>query len=112
MKKVLIATFVATFLFWSCDTDNLESQIPQEEQQRVDLGVDSGELSRIAANTTGRQCHSMNVLARQLEENPGMLQRMQNIESHTRLFEKNLMEQEMEMGTEMVAETQIQIQII
>jgi len=88
MKKVLIATFVATFLFWSCDTDNLESQIPQEEQQRVDLGVDPGELDRIAENTTGRQCHSMNVLARQLQENPGMLQRMQNIETHTRNFKK------------------------
>jgi len=88
MKKVLIATFVATFLFWSCDTDNLENQIPQEEQQKVDLGVDSEELSRIAANTAGRQCHSMNVLLRQLKENPGMLQRMQNIESHTRIFEK------------------------
>ncbi len=87
MKKVLIAIFVATFLFWSCDTDNLESQIPQEEQN-VDLGVDASELDRIAENTTDRQCHSMNVLARQLQENPGMLQRMQNIETHTRNFKK------------------------
>ncbi|NQY28302.1 MAG: zinc metalloprotease, partial [Flavobacteriaceae bacterium] len=88
MKKVLGVIFAVTFLFWSCDTDNLETQIPQEEQQKVDLGVDSGELSRIAENTAGRQCHSMNVLARQLKENPGMLQRMQNIETHTRNFEK------------------------
>jgi len=87
MKRVLIATFVATFLFWSCDTDNLESQIPQEEQ-RVDLGVDPGELDRMAENTDGRQCHSMNVLARQLQEDPGMLQRIQNIEAHTRNFKK------------------------
>ena len=88
MKKVLIATFVATFLFWSCDTDNLENQIPQEEQQRVDLSVDPSELDRMSDNTVGRQCHSMNVLARQLQENPGMLQRMQNIETHTRNFKK------------------------
>ena len=88
MKKVLIATFVAAFLFWSCDTDNLESQIPQEEQQKVDLGVDPNELDRMAENTEGRQCHSMNVLARQLQENSGMLQRMQNIETHTRNFKK------------------------
>jgi len=87
MKKVLIATFVATFLFWSCDTDNLENQIPQEEQ-KVDLGVDSSELDRIAENTTGRQCHSMNVLARQLQENPGLLQRMQEIEARTNIFAK------------------------
>jgi len=88
MKKVLIATFVATFLFWSCDTDNLENQIPQEEQQRVDLGVDAGELDRMAENTTSRQCHSMNVLARQLQENPGMLQRMEEIEARTNIFAK------------------------
>jgi len=87
MKRVLIATFVYTFLFWSCDTDNLEYQIPQEEQ-RVDLGVDPSELDRMAENTVGRQCHSMNVLARQLKENSGMLKRIQNIESHTRIFEK------------------------
>jgi len=87
MKKVLIATFVATFLFWSCDTDNLENQVPQEEQ-KVDLGVDASELDRIAENTTGRQCHSMNVLARQLQENPGLLQRMQEIEARTNIFAK------------------------
>lgn len=88
MKKVFMATLVATFLFWSCDTDNLENQTPQEEQKTVDLGVDSAELDRMEANTTGRQCHSMNVLARQLKEDPGMLQRMQRIESHTSIYGK------------------------
>ncbi|KAJ1463622.1 hypothetical protein T484DRAFT_1758692, partial [Baffinella frigidus] len=67
---------------------NLDSQIPQEEEQKVDLGVDPAELDRMAENTGGRQCHSMNVLARQLQENSGMLQRMQNIETHTRNFKK------------------------
>ncbi|NQY29640.1 MAG: zinc metalloprotease [Flavobacteriaceae bacterium] len=87
MRKVLGVIFAATFLFWSCDTDSLENQIPQEEQN-VDLSVDANELVRIAENTVGRQCHSMNVLERQLRENPGLLQRMQNIESHTINFEK------------------------
>ena len=88
MKKVLIATFVVSFLFWSCDTDNLENQTLQEEELSVDLTVDPGELSRISENSDGRQCHSMNVLARQLQENPGMLHRMQTIETHTRNFKK------------------------
>ena len=88
MKKVLIATFVVMVSFWSCDTDSVESETPQEEQLHQDLGVDLEELSRISEHGVGRQCHSMNVLARQLNDNPGMLQRMQNIELHTRNFKK------------------------
>jgi len=88
MKKVWIIAFLATFLIWSCDTDNLENPLNQDDLQRVELGVDAEELSRIAANNQGKVCHSMNVLARQLEENSGMLQRMQNIEAHTRNFKK------------------------
>lgn len=84
MKKFWIATFVAASLLWSCDTDSTENQVDQE--QRVELGVDAMELERIAANTHGRKCHSMNVLARQLEENPGLLQRMQAIETHGKSF--------------------------
>ena len=82
---------IAAFVM-SCD-DNNENAIPQQEistAQEIDmsnfyLNTEDDELSRSASSkNSSKNCSSMEVLNRQLKENPGLYNRMYKAELHTR----------------------------
>ncbi|TCK67958.1 pregnancy-associated plasma protein-A [Winogradskyella wandonensis] len=91
MKKTILGLAAMALLFTGCndDSNNLE-----QEQSKVDMSdfylytdaTDNGSTSRVA---NGKTCASMEVLNRQLNENPGLYQRMYDIELNSRQFMAN-----------------------
>ncbi|MFI1772883.1 zinc metalloprotease [Thalassobellus citreus] len=90
MKKLLLSMAAVALLFTACNDE--KSEIVQE--QAVDMSdfyvfTDSSEdLSSKSANSkkTYKTCYSMEVLNRQLKENPGLEKKMYDIEYKTRKF--------------------------
>tara|TARA_R110001632_G_scaffold47202_6_gene119607 strand:- start:6028 stop:7095 length:1068 start_codon:yes stop_codon:yes gene_type:complete len=86
MRKIYALLFVATALFIGCQEDTTDVNL--ETQSEIDMSnfylhtEESGE----SKNGTGKQCHSMDILNRQLEENPGLYKKMYNIEYASRAF--------------------------
>lgn len=84
MYSLLVA---AAFLV-GCQENS--SDIPQTEQTKIDMSDfylftdDASETARQVQE--GRQCHSMQVLNRQLEENPGLYKKMYDVEYASRKF--------------------------
>lgn len=89
MKKYLLALSVSLAFFTACDDQNKEI-ISEKPTQQVDVDMSDfytytyDEAAERTAN--GAKCHSMRVLNRQLEENPGLHQKMYNIERNARRF--------------------------
>ncbi|MDO1502033.1 zinc metalloprotease [Winogradskyella maritima] len=89
MKKSLLGMAVMALLFTGCNNDNNELQ---EEQAKVDMSDfylyteagENGSTSRAAVS--GKNCASMDVLNRQLNENPGLYKKMFEIEEQSRRF--------------------------
>ncbi len=90
MKKLLLSMAAVALLFTACDDE--KNEIVQE--QIVDMSdfyvfTDFNEdLSSKSTNSkkTYKTCYSMEVLNRQLKENPGLEKKMYNIEYKTRKF--------------------------
>jgi len=89
MKKSLFAFAIAAALFTSCSED--QNQTQDQDLQQIDMSdfyaytdpIDNGTASR-AAND--KSCSSMEVLNRQLNENPGLYKKMYDIEKQSRRF--------------------------
>ncbi|MFP4844440.1 M43 family zinc metalloprotease [Winogradskyella sp. PE311] len=88
MKKSIFCLAVIALLFTGCNKDQSQDEI---QEQNIDMSdfyvytdpVESGTADRVANN---KNCSSMEVLNRQLNDNPGLYQRMYNAELHTRRF--------------------------
>jgi len=89
MKKAFIALASIAILFsTSCSNDQKEPVQDQNinmDDWYVYTNADIDETSRMAENN-GKSCHSMVALNRLLNENPGLEQKMYNIEYNTRAF--------------------------
>jgi hypothetical protein len=91
MKKTILGMAVLALFFTSCNDDNVSLE---QEQAKVDMSdfylytnpTEDGSTTRVA---NGKNCASMEVLNRQLNENPGLYQRMFNIEKNSRQFIAN-----------------------
>lgn len=92
MKKIYALVLIATALLISCE-ENLNENVlePQESSsaQQIDMSdfyVQTDPIENYASrsNSNSQKCQSMNVLNRQLKENPGLYHKMYNIELHTR----------------------------
>ncbi|MCA0131167.1 zinc metalloprotease [Winogradskyella alexanderae] len=92
MKKSLLGLVLFSALFIACSEDSNQLQ---EQQTTVDMSdfylytdaIEAGTLDRVA---NGKNCTTMEVLNRQLNENPGLYQAMYNIEERSRRFTNNL----------------------
>ena len=85
MKKVFLSLLLATGVFIGCQ-ENSEPAL--EQQVTIDMSDfyahTEEEVDITSKGTNGRQCHSMAVLNRQLNENPGLYKKMYDIEHATR----------------------------
>lgn len=86
MKKVFLGMAALAMIFTSCNKDE-ETQ--SQEQEKVDMSdfvvytdADSDEASRVADGS--KSCYSMVNLNRLLNEDPGLYQKMYDIEYNTR----------------------------
>ena len=92
MKKSLLGMAVMALLFTGCNNDQNDLE---QEQAKVDMSDfylytdanDSNNENARVANV--KNCASMAVLNRQLQENPGLYQKMYNIEETSRRFMTN-----------------------
>ncbi|WP_400075536.1 zinc metalloprotease [Winogradskyella sp. R77965] len=87
MKKSILGLAIVAALFTSCSDDQDKTQ---DQQSKVDMSdffvyTDPNE-SDISKSLNAKSCNSMQVLNRQLNENPGLYQKMYNAELHTRRF--------------------------
>ena len=87
MRKVLLGLLVVAGTFVGCQEN--ASEIPNEEQSKVDMSnfylhTDDSEFK--SSNSDDKVCHSMDVLNRQLKENPGLYKKMYNVEYASRKF--------------------------
>lgn len=91
MKKLVLSLAVLGLLFTSCNDDSsLETEQQNLQQPEVDMSDfalhvedDSEEFAR---SNNGKICYSMQVLARQLEENPSLYNKMFTVEKNSRAF--------------------------
>lgn len=91
MRKLIFSMVVLALAITACqDTSN--DITPTQENISIDLSdffvyTDDNNLSaKGSSNSQGDKCYSMKVLNRQLKENPGLENKMFNIEKHTRTF--------------------------
>ena len=89
MKKLILGLCALTLLVIACQDDSNDSVIQEEFSQiEVDMSdfyvkTDPEEFSK-SNQEDQRKCHSMKVLNEKLKQNPGLEQKMYNIEKHTR----------------------------
>ncbi|MBT8178983.1 MAG: zinc metalloprotease, partial [Eudoraea sp.] len=90
MKKVLLLAAFAALILVSCEKDANETVLPEAQEIQVDMSdffVYTDEIDNTAAKgPQGKTCATMRVLNEKLRANPGLEQRMYNIEKHTRTF--------------------------
>ncbi|GAA0194907.1 hypothetical protein GCM10009122_58790 [Fulvivirga kasyanovii] len=91
MKRHLLALAAGLVLFTSCEDESrvISEEVNQDQQVNVDMSdfytytFDEAD-GRSALG--GKSCYSMKVLNQKLEADPGLHQRMYNIEKHVRQF--------------------------
>ena len=87
MKK-LIFSFAALALALVACQPSSDEVVPNQEVSTVDMSdfyvYTSTDSEKLSSDAKGDKCQSMKVLNRQLKENPGLENRMFNIEKHTR----------------------------
>ncbi|MFC7358553.1 zinc metalloprotease [Jejudonia soesokkakensis] len=81
MRKLIMYASLAALTFTACEND------PQEEnlENQIDMSDFRLTIEETPSAEQGRQCHSMEVLNRQISENPELIQRMYEIEEFTRI---------------------------
>lgn len=87
MKRILLSLAAGAVMFAAC---NNESETIRKQEIKVDMSdfyayTDSPE-NLYGREAGGKNCVSMAVLNRQLDENPGLYQKLYNAEQHTRKF--------------------------
>lgn len=87
MKKFLLGLAVIAALFTGCSDDESQDQQSKVDMSDFYLYTDSNGLDKTASTATNdKSCNSMEVLNRQLNENPSLYQQMYNAELHSRRF--------------------------
>lgn len=92
MKKLILGLAALLLLVLSCQDDAETNSIDMHEQSTdVDMSdfyVYTDDFAEVVTKSSGkkRNCHSMKVLNEKLKQNPGLEQKMYNIEKHTRSF--------------------------
>ncbi|MCX2743735.1 zinc metalloprotease [Mangrovivirga sp. M17] len=89
MRKVLLLLFVTGFIFTACNDETPNIVADQDEQVSVDMSdfyLYTNADDEAARTNGGKSCHTMKVLNRQLSENPGLYNRMYNVEKQVRQF--------------------------
>ncbi|WP_420379232.1 zinc metalloprotease [Gilvibacter sp.] len=82
MKKVIFGLFALSLLLVACEQESADAPLQETSVDmsdftlKADLSLESQDLSR--------KCHSMQVLERQLKEDPGLADRMFLVEQKTR----------------------------
>ena len=88
MKKIFLGMATLALIFTSCNNDQNEALNEQSKIDMSDFYVhtdDATNGSLEGRSTNGlNSCATMQVLNRQLQENPGLYQKMYDIEYHTR----------------------------
>ena len=80
MKKGLLALLLAAGTFIGCQDNSTD--VPSEQQAVIDMSdfyVHTDEYESKGATKDDKQCHSMQVLNRQLAENKGLYKKMNDI---------------------------------
>ncbi|MFD0863383.1 zinc metalloprotease [Sungkyunkwania multivorans] len=88
MKKMFLSMAALAMMFTSCEKDQTTTQ-EQAIDQEVDMSdfyLYTEDVSTSNRGNEGKTCHSMTVLNRQLDEDPGLWQKMYNAELHARKF--------------------------
>ncbi len=87
MKRILLLFTVSMFAVTACQEDS--SVITQDQDIIIDMSdftTYTYDEDGARSSENGKLCYSMKVLNRQLEENPGLHNRMYNIEKNSRKF--------------------------
>lgn len=89
MRKLFLGMASLALLFSSCDNEK-STITPNQEIDMSDFNVYTPDAELTAKPVNGKSdsktCYSMNVLNRQLQENPGLEQKMYAIEYQTRKY--------------------------
>lgn len=90
MKKLILLFFAFALLIVACQDESQEIT-PNQEISEIDMSdfyvyTDDDVFAKSSENAKKEKCYSMKVLNQQLKENPGLYQKMYNIEKHTRQF--------------------------
>jgi len=90
MKTPMYSYALIALTIIACQNDSDEI-IPNQEMASVDMSdfyvyTDNDVSAKESKDSHGDKCYSMKVLNSQLKENPGLENRMYNIEKHTRTF--------------------------
>ena len=87
MKKGLLTLLLAAGTFIGCQDNSTD--MPIDEQSKVDMSdfyLHTDEYESKTASKEGKQCHSMQVLNRQLREQKSLYKKMYDVEYATRKF--------------------------
>ena len=90
MKKLIFSLAFLAFTIVACQP-SADEVVPTQEASVIDMSdfyLTTGDnlSGKSADGTHNEKCQSMKVLNRQLKENPGLYNKMYNIEKHTRKF--------------------------
>ncbi|WP_299115882.1 zinc metalloprotease [uncultured Winogradskyella sp.] len=90
MKKTILRVAVMALLFAGCsDDNNLEQEQAKVDMSDFYLYTDATEDGTNARVVNGKNCSSMTILNRQLNDNPGLYESMYEVELHSRQFMAN-----------------------
>lgn len=88
MRKVIFGLLIVAGTFIGCQENSAD--LPNESQSKIDMSdfyVHTDEPETSAKNDkNGKNCYSMQILNRQLKENPGLEKKMYDVEYQTRKF--------------------------
>jgi hypothetical protein len=90
MKKLTLLFFALALIVVACHDESKEIT-PNQEINEIDMSdffvfTNDEVFSKSSADAKKEKCYSMKVLNQQLNDNPGLYQKMYNIEKHTRQF--------------------------
>lgn len=88
MKKLFLGLIAFTVILSSC---NNEDEMVKKQEVDIDMSdfyayTEVSDFVNGRTSNEGKNCFSMAVLNRNLDENPGLYQKMYNIEKNTRKF--------------------------
>ena len=87
MKKIYGMLLIAAAMFVGCQEEATDTSL--DVQANIDMSDFYVHTDETPGKSGGKNCHSMIVLNRQLEENPGLYEKMYDVEYATRRFLKN-----------------------